>query len=222
MKQLLLLTTLLIANLNAQSQSFNLRIGTGLAKQLDKDNNEKYSDQYNTKIGLMGGVTYEAPLGESAALELGIGIESKGFQVKSESLNIRVLSSPIYLTAPIMLKFSQPLNNGIKIYENIGIYTSYGIGGKSKVGNYDFDSKQSYPLNWGGNDTQDDYKSLDYGITFGGGVENNKIQYGFLYNFGLANISPSTVDGNVIKNRMFKIYFGIKLGNQKDSPASSE
>ena len=216
MKRILVIMILSIFSITTiNAQAFNLRVGIGLAKQLDKDEDRIYSDDYNTKLGLNAGFTYEAPISKSSFFEFGLGIESKGFQVKNEDADLRAVIGLQYITAPLMLKFTQPLKNGLRIYENIGAHVAYGISGKLKVGDYDFDDKDTRSINWGDHDSKDDYKPLDYGLSFGAGVENNSIQYGFLYDLGLANISTYTTDGTVVRNRAFKFYFGIKLGNKK-------
>jgi len=213
------LVAILFMTINVTGQSFNLRAGLGLTKQLDKDNSRIYSENYCNKFSLNAGFTYENLVNGKTFIEYGLGIESKGFQVANQSTNVRVKISPIYVHAPILLKFTQPFKNKIRFYENIGIYAAYGIGGKLKIGDYDFDSKEAQSINWG-KEVSEDYKPLDFGLTFGVGMENDKIQYGLLYDLGMANISPTSTDGNVIRNRALKFYFGIKVAKKKatDSP----
>jgi hypothetical protein len=197
-----------------------IRAGLNLANFLEEDNDGVTSNSYDLKPGIHAGLFIEIPLGNRFAIEPGVMISGKGYQYSGEwTDSIQQLheyyasSSPFYIDIPVSFKISQEFGI-VRIYGAVGPYLGIGIGGniydEEKIdGTKDVND---YKIAWGSSEDNDNYKSIDYGLVFGFGVEVKGIVVSFNYDLGLANISAYTSNGYNIKNRVIRISAAYKFG----------
>lgn len=140
----------------------------------------------------VGGMV-DIPMGEAFSIQPGLFINSKGFEYSD---NIEVVSyNPIYFDIPILLlgKFDA---GGVRAFAGLGPYVGFGFAGKAKLQSGGF--SQNFNIQFG-NTYLSDFKSVDFGLQFSGGVEfEGGIVLGISYDFGLVNVIP--VDNSAGQN----------------------
>ena len=201
------------------AQTFGVKAGLNLSNLLEKDDEDTYSTDYKMKPGFHVGATAEFPLSEMFSFEPGILLSTKGYKYsdsgsdsgydweETETANL------YYIDIPLLAKASYDLGS-VKIYGALGPYLGIGLSGKWEY-EYSFDGdteSESETVEWGNDSENDHLKRLDFGLTFGAGVEISSFQIGLAYNLGLKNISAYTGDGFKVNNRVLGISVGYKFG----------
>jgi hypothetical protein len=201
-------------------QTFGIRGGLNLSTQLVKDDNNTFSDNFKMNPGFHVGLTAEFPVTEMFAFETGVLYSTKGYKIDEETsvlgqtIKTKGYANLGYIEIPLTLKVSSG-TGGINIYGDLGPYIGMGISGKTKfdVTALGVTTTDKNDVKWGSGEN-DDFKSLDFGLTAGAGVKINAIQLGIYYDLGLANISPSTTNGRKINNRVLGLSMGIQFGGK--------
>jgi hypothetical protein len=203
------------------SQTFGVKGGLNLSNLLEKDNEETYSTDYKMKPGFHVGATAEFPINDIFAFETGLLLSTKGFKYSdsgsdggydwSESAS----ANAYYLDIPLTGKGYFDLGSA-KIYGVFGPYIGIGLSGKYKYeySYYGESGSESETIEWGNDSENDHLKRLDFGLTFGAGVEIKSVQIGLAYNLGLKNISADTGDGYKINNRVLAISLAYRFGGE--------
>jgi len=169
----------------------------------------KYSSSFvSSRIGFHTGGKIEItlPLLQNRTfVEAGILLSLKGGKIDWGSLG-KYVGNPYYFEVPIQAGYKYSFNKTIGILGKFGPYFSYGLFGKNKWTEGNFQSAGSSP-------TFDAIKRFDFGLDLHGGVEViEHIQITFGYEWGLINLYKETnSDDNSIelatnvKNRNFMI-----------------
>lgn len=222
MKNLLKLLMVVIAFTMAtesSAQIFGVKAGLNLSNILEKDDDDTYSEDYKMNPGFHVGATAEFPITEMLSFETGLLLSTKGYRMSEEETdggetyeykgNINLLYVDIPLTAKAYFDVG-----GAKIYGAFGPYLGLGLSGKYKIEETYMGSTDTEEgdLELGSDEQNDDFKSLDFGLAIGAGVEINAIQIGLSYGLGLANISPYSGDGYKVNNRVLGLSVGYRLG----------
>ena len=196
---------------HSYAQSFGVKGGLNLANMIveDEDGGPITGDELKMNPGFHIGAAFDYPFSDILSLETGLILNTKGFKIKEELSAITLKTNLIYIDIPITLKASYDLG-GVKLYGLAGPYVGMGLSGKNKV-EMD-DETDSEKIVWGNNVDTDNYKRLDMGLSFGGGIEISTIQIGISYDLGLANIFPDNDYGYIAKNRVLKFSVGYLLG----------
>jgi hypothetical protein len=203
------------------AQNFVLKGGLNLSNMLLKDDSETYSNDFEMNPGFHVGAMAEFPLSEIFSFETGLLLSTKGFKLSEEETQMgetykyEQRLNLLYLDVPLTAKVTFDLG-GAKIYGVFGPYVGMGLSGKWKY-EESFDGEtdtEEEEVVWGSDVQKSDFKSLDYGVTAGAGVEINSIQIGLTYGLGLANISPYTDGGNKVNNRVLGLSVGYKFGGK--------
>lgn len=143
-------------------------------------------------------------------------------------------STMFYIDIPLTLAYKYTIAGPLKVFAEAGPYLAFGIYGQNEFSSTDptvEDAKKA--IKWGAKadehleemedniqnidpvDAMLGYKRLDYGVTFGGGVEVLFFKAGVGYDLGLANINPYTVTSTYkeaeIKNRVLKVYLAFVI-----------
>lgn len=191
------------------AQEYGIKAGLNLANIYSTLNGNVVSDNYEINTGFHIGLTAEYPIAKSISFETGLMLSTKGYSVKEDgfladySSTTNLYCFDIPLTAKAAYKIG-----GIKVFANVGPYVGIGLSGKvSSDGNVlGISGSTESDVEWG---DEGDFERLDYGLTFGAGVEFGKISVGASYGLGLADISPSSyVETN---NRVTSISLGYKF-----------
>lgn len=222
MKNLLkLLIVVIVSSMATESfaQVFGVKAGLNLSTMLVKDNEETYTDDFKMNPGFHVGITSEFPLSDAFSFETGLLLSTKGFKVSEEETDggvtyeYKAKANLMYLDIPLTAKGYFDLG-GPKIYGTFGPYIGLGIGGKYKteytiMGNTETEEEK---IKWGSDKENDDFKTLDFGLTVGAGLQIDAIQVGFSYGLGLANISNFSEDSYRENNRVFGVSVGYRFG----------
>ena len=222
MKTVLSLFTLTLTCLNFQllpAQSFKIKGGLNLAKVKIVDDGELFSNELRANIGYHLGFLGEFDLTESFSVETGLLFDKRGSDFSSldefESLEQKVELN--YLTIPLALKGTLELNDEFRLFGNLGSYLAMGLSGEFEEKYTYFDSgtieEDNYAIEWGNDEEEDFLKRLDFGLTFGAGIEISEFEIGVSYDLGLANIVTDGDEDYRVNNRLLRISVGYVIGN---------
>jgi opacity protein-like surface antigen len=211
---LLLFAFIAIFSSQSYAQIIAVQGGLNLSNMMEKDDDETYSDDYNTKPGFHLGVTAEFPLSDANSFQTGLLVSTKGMKIdESDDFgSYEVTANLVYLEIPLLFKKSFELNGGNKFFGAVGPYIGYGVAGtiKSKVDFMGETEEDEEDINWGSDD-EDDIKPFDFGLSIGAGLEVNSFLFGISYDYGLANMAIDTDNGYMLQNRVIKFSLGYLL-----------
>ena len=164
--------------------NFGVKAGLNLANMsLSGEGSDEFDDLKKMLITFQVGGVVEFSLTESVALQSGLMLVGKGF--KLEEGDIKATTNPIYLQVPVLV-----LYKGEMFYVGGGPYVGFGLFGNAKF------EDESESLNFG-NDADDDFAPLDFGLQLEAGVIlNGNIRLGAGYGLGLANAIPKDARGD--------------------------
>jgi hypothetical protein len=166
------------------------------------------SDDYVMTPGFNAGVTFEIGFGSLFAVEAGLIAETKGFKF-SESGN-KLQTNALYVDVPVLVKVG-PSFGPIKVFAAAGPYIGMGVTGKYKI-TISGDSETT-DLKWGSDDDSD-LKRMDFGAKFGVGAELSGLTFGVYYALSIANLSPTTDNGDVLRNKVLSVSVGYRFGGK--------
>ena len=197
--------------LQSNAQTFGLKAGLNLSNILDKDNDGTYNNNLNMNPGFHVEAIVDMPFNKFLSFESGLLFTTKGYKLEDDEIfKIKAESKLYYLDIPLTIKASHDLWKGLKMFGTAGPYVGVGLSGKTKV--YFEDLKiDDHNINWGSSD-EDNLKRLEWGLTFGGGVEISSIIIGISYDLGLSNISANQDNGTKAKNKVLKFSVGYMFG----------
>ncbi len=191
------------------AQEYGIKAGLNLANVYSAANGNDDGVNYKSNAGFNLGLTAEYPFTKLISFETGLIFSSKGFSSSIGGVlsNFSSKTRLYYLNIPLTAKAAYKIG-GIKVFGNIGPYVGYGLSGKisSNANILGVSVLDESEVEWG---EEGDFERLDYGLTFGAGVEFGKFSVGASYELGLANIAPSSyVETN---NRVTSISLGYKF-----------
>jgi hypothetical protein len=191
----------------SNAQTFGIKVGLNLSKFLIKIDDETYSDEHKMNPGFHIGATADFAFNNLLSFETGLLLTTKG--TKTEEGGLKQKINLLYLDIPLTIKAGYAINDGLTIFGQAGPYIGIGLSGKYKWDSGTDSGEEDFE--WGNDAENDNFKRLDYGLTFGAGVEISKISIGISYDLGLANISTVTDDGYTEKNRVLKFSLGYSF-----------
>lgn len=197
-----------------------IRVGLNLSNFLEEDNDGLCSGSYDLLVGFHAGIFIEIPIGKRFAFEPALLISRKGFQNSYEWTDSigqfheeYQAHSLYYLDIPLPFIITQEFGI-VKIFGATGPYLGIGVGG-NKYDEFIIDGVKEYDdykISWGYTEGKDDYTHIDWGLTFGAGVEIKSFQVSFYYDLGFANISVNTENGYCIGNKVARFSLAYKFG----------
>jgi Outer membrane protein beta-barrel domain len=208
----ILLTAMITAS---DAQTYMIKGGLNLSNMLFKDDDHMYSQDFKMNTGFHVGATIEIPLVDYVTLETGLLLSTKGYETEGNIGDATYKSSLdlYYLDIPITWKGY--LNVGkTKVFAAIGPYVDIGLNGTDKIEitlNGQTETVEE-KIDWGSEEAEADFKRMDMGLIFGGGIEFKQVQLGVSYNLGLVNILPYQGYGMLVKNRVLSISLGYLFG----------
>lgn len=216
MKKLLLIACAAILGLNGMAQNnvkFEGVVGMNIAKM----------DVYDSKPGFHIGVRGELALPSlvnGLYTNAGLLVSQKGAKLDLGDLG-KVKLNAYYLELPIHIGYKYNLNEDFSLFGEFGPYFAFGLGGKHKVTELDFDYEGNETYNEYSYNTFDSMKRFDAGLGFRIGAEfKQKYTISLGYDFGLVNTwkgnSENAEDDGLdltssCKNKNFTISIGYKF-----------
>jgi len=179
-KTIFLVAVVAVSSIFAQGMNFGVRAGLNLASVKEDD---KEVPEYGNIIGFHVGAIAYLGLNELFYFQPGFFLSKKGAENSKEEsgLNVETTMSLWYLEIPLLASAKIDVND-LALRINAGPYLGFGITGdiESKVQGQ---SKSEEAFKKG------NFKRLDFGLAFGGGVEFQNFYAGINYNLGLSNIA---------------------------------
>lgn len=206
-----------LSALNSYSQTFGLKGGLNRNDVLYENVSGNLSDVTDmTMQGFHVGATMENSFSEVVLLESGLFVSLKSFKLDEylDGVAVRNKTYLYYLDIPIALKAKFDLGTTSKWFVAAGPVFDVGFAG-NKISTYNWHGDGQAvkeKIEWGNNEGE--INRFDVGLTFGAGVEFGLWQVGAYYDFGLTDISSDANPENTIKNRLWKLSAGYKLGRK--------
>ncbi len=214
--KLLVSVALLVASQSLNAQSFGLHIGGNLASAKIKEDGSILGLAPESKFGFLAGAVAEIPLGKSVNFRPELNFIQKGYKISvSEDFGTGMMYSIDgketlnYLEIPLNITYNLPAGKHT-VFLGAGPSIGLGLSGKTEV-TYVEPSQptvtEKEDVSFGGDEVEDDYKPLDFGLNINGGF---KLDKGFFvklaYTFGLSNILHDTESSQ--KNKGFSFSVG--------------
>ncbi|WP_175416252.1 outer membrane beta-barrel protein [Aggregatimonas sangjinii] len=212
-KAIILISILSIAflgKINAQELRYGILAGGIFANQkIETEGLDILNIDYDTQsrfsweLGMMA----EVPISDGLTVQPTLLLSNKGYVYKDsrDDFELTIKSRPVYLSLPIPICGHIMLDD-LKFIAGLGPYASIGLGGKidstGNSGNFSFAEDGAIDY---GDDDSDDYRPLDLGIVFTGGIEIQEFQLSLAYELGLKNIAPNGDEDTVIRNRSLSL-----------------
>lgn len=208
---LVILTSLLC--FQSYAQTFGIKGGLNLSNMLIESDGETEDLKMKPGFHIAGIIDFQFT--DLLSLETGLILDTKGFKFEDEGsgYSYKEKLNTFFLDIPVVLKVSVDAGSSVRIFGAAGPYIGVGLTGKWKSVYEDQGAKDTdeEKVEWGNTD-DDHLKRLDYGLTFGAGVEIKAVLIGISYDLGLANISAFTDYETKIKNRVLRITVGFWFG----------
>lgn len=197
-----------------------IRAGLNLSNFLEEEESSINSKGYEILIGFHACIFVKIPMSNRFAFEPGLMISRKGFQDNqtwTDSLeqfhDFYEIQSLYYIDIPLTFTVSQDFGT-FGIHGAFGPYIGTGIAGsiydEDKIDGvkYETDTK----ISWGGTAGKDDFMHMDWGFTFGMGIDIKSFQISFFYDLGMANISVERENDLTINNKVARISLAYIFG----------
>jgi hypothetical protein len=153
------------------------------------------SDQ-KTQTGIHFGAIFEIPVAGNLTFQPRLLLSAKGSNYKIDSVDYSL--APIFAEIPLLAFYSFG-SDEIRIFFYAGPYFACGIGGYKVVSEGGMEN-----LNYG-TGANNDLKHIDLGLNFGAGISFRGFQISAQYGMGMANLSPVSIDGEEMKNKVIGI-----------------
>lgn len=187
-----------IANgVNAQEEKavFGLKAGLNVSTTNGRAGNARVNN-LGSKAGFHAGVTLDLCVAPQIYLFTGAEYSVKGFVIE-ESTNTEVTAA--YLQVPVAIGTKLEIGKW-GLFMNTGPYFAYGLGGKARKGNDEWDTFSDKLL-----------KNFDFGFLLGIGLEQRKWRFGIISEIGFANILQKSDDNITLNNFNVGLSAGYKF-----------
>ncbi|MDO9554648.1 porin family protein [Rhodonellum sp.] len=189
---LIVLTSLVLMTGTVSAQHANIGIKGGLnLYNLDLGAGNSFDTKAGIHLGLLGHIH----LANQFALQPEIMYSGQGAKFMNGGVETKINLD--YINVPVLLQYM--FDNGFRL--QAGPQVGFLLGAKYKTNNNSVDFK-------------DDYKSIDFGLGFGGSYVHTPSGFGVdaRYNLGLSNINENT--NTTSKNRGFQLGVFYLLGHK--------
>ena len=222
LRSFILFVALTLASVS-YAQTFGVQAGLNLPTMYLEIEEDVLSEDFDQNPGFHVGATVEFPIKNAFSFQTGVLLSTKGFKVSQEetlldeTFEIDGELNLFYIDIPLTARASFDVG-GTEVYGLFGPYIGYGFSGKriSKISFMGQTETEEVDVEWG-NEEDDNFQSLDFGLTAGLGVEYNSFLFGLSYDFGLANIMPAEaleIFDATAKHRVVRVSVGYKFGGE--------
>lgn len=188
--------------------TFGVRAGVNFTNINGEDDAGKDLNN-DLKTGFHIGVNAEIPVAQDFYLQPGLLFSTKGY--KAEEASIKYKLNVSYLEVPINFLYKPTLGDG-KLLLGFGPYIGFGIGGKFKINDKDYDLKFTNDQKTSDPDETYYTKGLDFGGNLLVGYElSSKISAQLNAQLGMSNLDPK-FDGKKPESKSKNTGFGISIG----------
>ncbi|MFK8007432.1 MAG: porin family protein [Saprospiraceae bacterium] len=211
---------------NSFGQKIGLKLGVN-SFRLKMSSEDRNSFTHKTKqVNLHIGLTAEFKFGNKFSIQPGLLFSKKNVRFKENrdpGYEYQSDYSPTFMEIPLSFKY-YVISEKSKIYIFAGPYVSFGIGGAIKIQEQDrpdpinmpqtfsFSTLEEYDI-WGDDDR---LKKLDYGVSFGVGIDINNFEIEVFNNIGIPQIENGFNGITSAKTQSFGISFSLKFNTKYD------
>jgi len=207
----IVLIFIISVSIHAQEQNkaaFGLKGGLNLANMTIEG-----SDDNNLKAGFHVGVSIKAPLSETFSLQTEVLYSTKGVKVTYDSnfLGINIADGTTtfnlnYIDVPVYVVYNLSDDFNFHLGPYVGFLLSANVDTQAEVLNaIEIDDSEELD--------RERFNNTDFGLTGGLGFQFNRIELGFNYNIGLAQVAneddiAETLIGDA-RHNVIQIYAGL-------------
>lgn len=200
-------------------QSFGFKGGLNISNTYDKPDKGGNPDFKNSS-GFHLGIITDIPFSDKISLETDLYVTTKGSKREEKRYNdlpsLKGHLQLYYIEIPIALKIIlSKTQTQTKPYLSFGPYVGFGLSGKVTVVN----KTQSIHF---GSAYDEDFRDLDVGLTFGGGIQVKGFLVGINYDLGLINMLSHDDMNAKIYNRTFRLSVGYIFPNKRKHTKGSD
>ncbi|MFK7776336.1 MAG: porin family protein [Saprospiraceae bacterium] len=221
-----IVTLLLFSSLsfNSFGQIIGLKIGVNSFRlKMNSESREAFTHK-TKQVNLHIGLTAEFKFGNKLSVQPGILFSKKNtrfVETRDPGYEFQSDYTPTFIEIPVAVKYYF-LPEKSKVYVFAGPYIAFGMGGTAKTQEqnrpdpinmpktFDLSTLEEYDL-WGDDDR---LKRLDYGATFGVGIDINNFEIEIFNNIGIPQIENGFGRITSAKTQSFGISFSLKFNNQ--------
>jgi hypothetical protein len=193
-------------NSDAQNQNnsrLGIKGGFNVTRLLDND-----AESSVMKPGINGGVFMRIAINDLFSFQPELIYTMKGGKLEYNNfVNGTAQLSMNYLEVPLIAVLNITKNINIQGGIYLASLSDVRVRNKGDIGSYNFEEE----LN------KDDFKSFDYGLACGIGVDVDKLSFGIRYDYGIRSIGDKKTFGGQTyrfpdaRNSAFQIYAGLSI-----------
>jgi hypothetical protein len=187
---------------NLNNSRFGIKGGFNVSNLLDND-----AESSKINLGINGGIFLRIAVNSMFSFQPEFIYTMKGGTIEYNNfVNGIAKISVNYLEVPLLAVFNITKNVNLQGGIYLASLADVRVRNKDGLGSYNFEN-----LN------KDDFKSFDYGLACGIGVDFDKLSAGLRYDYGVRSIGDKkTFGGESIrfpdaKNSAFQIYIGLSI-----------
>lgn len=222
-KRIFVLIALIGTTLSLSAQGIAVKAGVNIASMAEDKFVDENDLENSSVVGFQAGVAFDLGLSDMFTIQPEILFIQKGGKLSSEVNENNRFETRLYynyLEVPVLakLKFnSDPDGEGLGAYLIGGPFVGFALNGRSEGelviagvtttfdDNIDFDNEDD--VNY--------QKRLDYGVSFGGGLQFGNLFLDARYNLGLNNLLDDDADNTNDDGRFLRTRgIGLTLGYQ--------
>lgn len=209
---------------NSFGQKIGLKIGAN-SFRLKMNSEDISSFTHKTKqVNLQIGLTYEFLFGNKFSVQPGLLYSKKNARYTDKrppGYSYQSDYSPTFIEVPLAIKYFF-IPEKARVYIFAGPYVAFGVGGEVKIqeeerpdpinmpNHFTISTLEEHEL-WGDDDR---LKKLDYGATFGIGIDLNNFEIEIFNNIGIPQIENGFDRITSAKTQSFGISFSLKFNTQ--------
>jgi hypothetical protein len=160
----------------------------------------------NSRGGFAAGIDFSAPVGENLRIAAEALYVQKGFSISGDNASGSLRSG--YVEVPVLLRISMG-ERDTRFFVFGGPHIAFKVMCSVDVSG----SSSSTSTDCNNTTTADDdnFKSVDYGVTFGAGIRMGSIGVQARYDLGLANVNNDDTSNTTVKNRALLLLASVYL-----------
>lgn len=217
MKRVILSPLLLIFFITAYTQSIKYGLTAGATFGSQRVQAGNIGITADSRIGFTIGGLADIPIAAQFVFQPALNFTQKSsrFSIFQDGEGVEATQTLNYIELPLNVLFRTDAGKG-KFFAGAGPSLAFGISGhgKTKTTFSGQTEEESSSIKFGNNETEDDYKPLDFGGTLITGYElNNGAFIALNYNFGFSDIALASEEAS-IKNKYFGVRVGFKFGGK--------
>lgn len=180
----------------------------GFASSKVEVSNEAVSVTFDSRLGIVAGVGMTRQIGSTVSFAPELLYVQKGFEIEDDGVSAGLKIS--YVELPLLLRATfgggsvQPYVTGGPV---VAFKASCSVNAESEEVDISTDCDEF--ASEGDGDAE--FKSIDYGVMIGGGIQHGRFTASIRYDLGLAGILSDDAEDTTTKNRALLFLLGVEF-----------